>query len=195
MPDLTRTAGKPTPKRAVGSGGNAGTRLAGCCTNVVQTRVRGCRTVASAGRVPSSAAAASTSITTAQRGACGSGRRGVASTVSDRATVAQLAEQRFCKPQVVGSNPTGGCVSDGDLPCLVVSQVSVLSGLAVLRAGSCRFRPVPRRDKDDRFGVLPSHKEPTREPSVPVARSGPAAESAVSWGRASRAAARSATAV
>ena len=24
------------------------------------------------------------------------------------ATVAQLAEQRFCKPQVVGSNPTGG---------------------------------------------------------------------------------------
>ncbi len=25
------------------------------------------------------------------------------------ATVAQLAEQRFCKPQVVGSNPTGGC--------------------------------------------------------------------------------------
>ena len=24
------------------------------------------------------------------------------------ATVAQLAEQRFCKPQVVGSSPTGG---------------------------------------------------------------------------------------
>ena len=27
------------------------------------------------------------------------------------ATVAQLVEQRFCKPQVVGSNPTGGCVT------------------------------------------------------------------------------------
>src|SRR6185503_13020803 len=28
---------------------------------------------------------------------------------SNTATVAQLAEQRFCKPQVPGSNPGGGC--------------------------------------------------------------------------------------
>ena len=34
----------------------------------------------------------------------------VASSNTRAATVAQLAEQRFCKPQVVGSNPTGGCV-------------------------------------------------------------------------------------
>ena len=33
---------------------------------------------------------------------------GTKTTIEFTATLAQLVEQRFCKPQVVGSSPTGG---------------------------------------------------------------------------------------
>ncbi len=86
----------------------------GCCTSVVQTGHFGGSRAESAdvGRSgndgDSPRVGSCAKVLPSQSVTCGAGRT-VSPTDGHNATVAQLAEQRFCKPQVAGSSPTGGC--------------------------------------------------------------------------------------
>lgn len=52
------------------------------------------------------------------------------------AAVAQLVEQRFCKPQVMGSSPIGGCFARRPTAIVVIASVRGSGNSRMIRPGA-----------------------------------------------------------